>query len=608
MKYFCGFSLFSMVTCLAWGLAGFLGTGCSSAAPLSSMELGVLDYPAVSRGGTSAVKLSGEWEFYWNMLLSPGDFRDAGKAAEYMRLPGVWNGYRRENGRLGGTGFATFRMHLLLKEEGEYGFKLGDMETAYRIFVDGREILEMGKVGTTPQTSSPSWERTETYLPLDPGEREVILHVSNFHHRKGGPERPIWFGTGESIRRLIRNRAAWEAFLIGALFIIGLYHFILFAQRKRELSALFLGVFCILMVLRTLFSGEKLFIRIFPWIPWGFAVTFEYINLFLLLPVIAEFYLRLFPGEVSPPAVRGVQIVSGALIVVTVAAPVRIFSYLVYPYDALFILFGGYVLYILVKNTRKWRNGSGVLLIGSLLLLAAGINDVIWTVLPNAPIRLIPSALPLGLFVFILAHSAVLARRFTAALTTAEELTLGLEAKVKERTAELEIEKDKLFQISRIDTLTGLFNRRHLLEILEIEITRKTRYGGTFSIMIFDLDHFKKVNDTYGHPEGDRVLVRFAESLQAELRDSDVCGRFGGEEFLVILPQADVESGVAVAEKIRKSFGRHLFTAGEEDFRVTCSAGVAEHQRGEDSKTIIKRADIGLYQAKSMGRNLVRTG
>ena len=151
------------------------------------------------------------------------------------------------------------------------------------------------------------------------------------------------------------------------------------------------------------------------------------------------------------------------------------------------------------------------------------------------------------------------------------------------------------------DGLTGLANRRHTEERLAAEITRSERYGMPLSVVACDIDNFKTANDTYGHAFGDLVLQQFARVLRETLRDVDVSGRWGGEEFLLILPETTLEGAVDAAERIRLAFAElNLGTAA-----MTVSFGAAEFPRGSDAATFVRSADEALYRAKRRGKNRV---
>jgi len=165
--------------------------------------------------------------------------------------------------------------------------------------------------------------------------------------------------------------------------------------------------------------------------------------------------------------------------------------------------------------------------------------------------------------------------------------------------------QDLLTVYSEIDSLTEVYNRRVLMERLEQEWNRTRRYSTTVAFIMCDIDHFKNVNDTHGHPTGDQVLERIATLLRKSVRSSDMVGRYGGEEFGIIMVNADRASAASAAERYRKKIESMDFHSRRGEFRVTVSFGVAD-SRGKDSvNQLINAADRALYKAKETGRNTV---
>ena len=182
------------------------------------------------------------------------------------------------------------------------------------------------------------------------------------------------------------------------------------------------------------------------------------------------------------------------------------------------------------------------------------------------------------------------------------KLNQELEAKVQERTQELEEKNKELERLATFDRLTGLVNRAKLDEILTAELIRSNRYGNAFGLIMADIDHFKAVNDTHGHQVGDQVLQLFARQLKHGVRDVDVSGRWGGEEFLIICPESDQQGVVTLAESLRTRI-RNLDIEGVG--KKTASFGVTVFEKGDTIETIVGRSDKALYIAKEAGRNRV---
>ena len=170
--------------------------------------------------------------------------------------------------------------------------------------------------------------------------------------------------------------------------------------------------------------------------------------------------------------------------------------------------------------------------------------------------------------------------------------------------------EERIRQLSRTDALTGLSNRRSILESLDHELRRAVRHAWPVSVVILDLDHFKRINDTWGHPAGDQVLRESARLLRECVRDTDEVGRYGGEEFMIILPDASVEQARGVLERCRQRLAdAHILIEGGEVLRVSASFGLSCEQGGSGSaQALINSADAALYRAKENGRNRVEVG
>lgn len=158
------------------------------------------------------------------------------------------------------------------------------------------------------------------------------------------------------------------------------------------------------------------------------------------------------------------------------------------------------------------------------------------------------------------------------------------------------------------DGLTGIPNRASVLEALGRELDRAQRETTPLSVILGDVDHFKRINDTHGHAAGDEVLRATANRLRQSLRPYDVVGRYGGEEFLIVAPGCKLDAAVALAERVRERLTSELVIAGSTELRVTASFGVAELAPSEDLATLVRRADDALYAAKAAGRDRVLVG
>jgi len=179
--------------------------------------------------------------------------------------------------------------------------------------------------------------------------------------------------------------------------------------------------------------------------------------------------------------------------------------------------------------------------------------------------------------------------------------------KIKHLQDDLKRSNELLLELSNTDHLTGLFNRRFLMEGLDKEVQRARRKDGQVALLLLDIDHFKRVNDTYGHMQGDVVLQKVAIHIQKELRSYDIAARYGGEEFVAVLPDTSLKEAFNVAERIRLSVKGMRFAGSLSNEFVTVSLGIALFPSPcfDDIDGLLRSADEALYQAKEQGRNRV---
>ncbi len=175
--------------------------------------------------------------------------------------------------------------------------------------------------------------------------------------------------------------------------------------------------------------------------------------------------------------------------------------------------------------------------------------------------------------------------------------------RLEEKNSEISVINEELKHISTYDSLTSIYNRRKLEEALSEEVALCKRYHNDFSLILLDVDHFKLVNDTHGHDVGDRVLKTIAQLIQENVRELDICGRWGGEEFLIIVRLSSIDQAARLAERIRAGIEAYTF---ENVGQVTVSLGVAAWTEAYDREELLKLSDHRLYKAKIDGRNRVR--
>jgi two-component system, sensor histidine kinase ChiS len=379
-----------------------------------------------NRGGI--VKLDGEWEFYWGKLLTHGDFLQTQppEKSGFMTIPAAWNGYSVDGKKLDGNGFATYRLTVLLSgKTSTLGFRLLDMRTSYSLFADGEKIAFNGTVGTSRAVSTPQYLPMLAIFTPTRDRIEIILQVSNFSHAKGGAFHSIYLGNRNDIHSTQDRNLAFQIFMLGSLLIMAFYHMGMFLLRRNDKSSLYLGVFCLIISIRPLVTGEYYLIQLVPVFNWEMMLKLEYLTLYLGLPVFAMFMNSLFPHEFTNKIIRPIQITGGIFSIVVIAAPAAIYSKTILVYETITLLASAFSVYAIILSYKRKREGSKIFMAGVLILFITVVNEILY----DNMIVDTGNFFPFGLFMFVLSQAFLISMRFSKAFDNIEVLSGELERK-----------------------------------------------------------------------------------------------------------------------------------------------------------------------------------
>jgi PAS domain S-box-containing protein len=381
-------------------------------------EKGILDLTHWDFEKEGPVFLSGEYEFYWEQFVQPSDFSGPSSPAHiFVNVPGFWSNHLLEGKRLPGQGYATYRLRVLLNgEQQSLALRFQDMGTAFTVFVNGEPLGSMGVPGKNRETTVPRYYPQIMPIRESTNHLDTVFHVSNFHHRRGGIWEAIQLGEETQLRDLRERRVGIDLFLFGSIFIMAIYHFGLFFLRRQDRSPLYFGLFCFVVAVRLLTTGERYFVHIFPDMSWGLLLKLEYLSMALAVPAFALFMNSLFSREFSRFYLRFVLAGSLALSVVILLTPGTIFSRLLPVFQGLILLTFLYGLYVLLLTLKHKREGALIFLVGFIILSLGAINDIIHVE------KLVQTGYfaAFGFFVFIFSQASFLSLRFSRALATVE--------------------------------------------------------------------------------------------------------------------------------------------------------------------------------------------
>lgn len=615
-------------------------TGCAKGASAlnPTVENGVINLSGEYLD-VNTVMLNGKWEFYQNRLIPPAQLNSETEK-KYIGVPSSWNKYSKSKGVRSGYGYATYKLTFITDKSGTLALKIPRLHTAYKLWVNGDLKASAGIVGTQRSEMTPQYLPQIAFFQARQGDNEIVIHISNFYHRSGGMLEGIIIGSETQVLALRYKALANNLFLSGILLFMGLYHIIFFFFRRKNYSPLYFGVFCVLIGIRTLLVGESYLLYYFPQLSWEFAHKIMTLTYYLGVPVIATFFLYICPNCFCGAIVKTAQTIGVCFGLLVFFAPARVFSLANPLYQLWSVFISTYILIVLFKTAIYKNKGCWFIVMGALVLILAGLNDIIFysvwlndykTSILRTLIRT-GNLSSFGQLVFVFINSVMLAKSFSDLLDREEiitakltEVNVNLDKIVLQRTKALsdsnnEIEKqkialeranEKLLHVSLIDPLTGVWNRRKYNETIIANWQKCLRQQETIALMMVDIDFFKNYNDAYGHLAGDECLIKVADAINAKFSDSNgIVARYGGEEFIVILTKITEPELIAKANETLKAVEAleilHKDSAVSNYITVSIGASLIIPNKDSSYDSLFGTVDKALYQAKISGRNQLK--
>ena len=390
---------------------------------------GELDLRAPLLNDTSPIALAGQWEFYWGRLLTPEDFqpgKNCPRPTGYSSLPGSWRGKQADGLRLGATGQATYRLRLVTdRDSGCLTLRLFDIHEAYRLWANGELVAQSGVPGTSSETEQPTRSLILADVPFHGHPIELVLQVSNHHFRQGGVTEPILAALPGPLEQAQARDWALSLFFAGSILIMGVYHLVLYAWRKKNPAPLYFGLYCLLVVGYCTTSNSSGWVARLAFPRWD-AQSMEMFSLVCFVcwaSLIFRFLKTLYPAEFHSFLVHFLDIRIPIFFLLAIFAP----GAPLYWFIALCLVqtfaYATYYIFRLALCVRRGRTGAGILLTGLCVQFLAGIND------PLAHLGLVKSVYLVepAVFMFVLAQSLVLSKRFSKSFVSVERLSVELE-------------------------------------------------------------------------------------------------------------------------------------------------------------------------------------
>lgn len=521
---------------------------------------GILNLKQINYSKSKSIKIGGQWDLYYGKLLSPHEVQNA-KTENYYNIPGKLS----EQG-LGNitTGYMTLHLKIIVPEDNVYGIKIDSMFTASDIWVNGIYYGGHGKVGKNFSQEKAIYKPQYLFFNSNNETVDIVINTSTFRDIEPNLKTSI-FGTKDQIMDNLYKSLLLDITTNTIMLFMFIFFIISYFTINKKKENLYFAIMCFLMFLRGLFINSRIFVQIFPNIPYELLSKIAALTFYLFITFYVLFLNDVFDNKVKfkkAVIIFGTMFTTLCLITNnTVYDKMGIWG----QFTCIIIII--YIFYFLIIESHKKNKKAQSNLFSFTILAMTTVNDIlVYTSILNSYYLI-----EYGMLVFV-----------------AIEFILIMNDNSEEHK-----KLDKLYK----DGMTGLYNNEYIKKILSKEISN----DNIFSTIMIDIDDFKKINDNYGHLFGDRVITEVAENLETIVGQQGYVSRYGGDEFLIVLPKFSKKDAVSTAHFIRSSI-KDLNKYYINNAYISLSIGVCENQ----VKTVdecINIVDDLLYIAKKQGKD-----
>jgi diguanylate cyclase (GGDEF)-like protein len=477
---------------------------------------------------------------------------------------------------------------------------------------------ESGKISKNYEAQQMRFKTHILQLPQNVNSGTLVVYLSAQLYKRAGMYGAFDVREFELANKALLSDLASRVALIAIGLLVVFQNFLFYLFRPKERVLLLLAVFAFSVLLRAAVSTDYAYYLLGDPANFDILLRLEYIT--IVWPAVAgvHFFSCLYPAKFSTHVVKLGYLILAVLVTFTLLVHLRHVVDNLFYYQGILGIFSLYAMWLVVHSMIAKSHRTVLMIISGFVLFGGVLNDVIAAL--SSSYNLYISEFTLFLFLF--AQTQYHSLRFVSALDMAEHLTGNLQHEVAEKTKELSIrnleledkadylkvQHDRIKELSETDHLTGLYNRQTFDGYFDMKFTQATQQAANLSLVMLDIDDFKKINDGYGHQVGDECLKAVAQYLrQTNLRKDDFVARYGGEEVVIVLANTDIKGAEEISQRICDGLSQIELNADEGTIVLTASFGVAEltYNQANNTTQLLKLADDALYQAKAQGKNQV---
>ncbi len=476
-----------------------------------------LDSDHIGKG----VRLDGNWEFYWNRhALYDEIVARTVRADGYMKVPGIWRGKTVNGNPLPGHGSVSYRVtvHLPHGEFTDLALSIGSIGTAYSLFVNGSRVGGCGMIGRDQSTMTPRISNSIYPVPPVSGTFDIVLHVSNYFERNGGIWNPITLGTVTTVSRIMNVEFAFDLFICGILFIMGIYHLFMFVFRRKERGSLMFGLYCLVFSLRVALVNTRLLHVMSVVNIWPYLYKLEFMTFYAGVPIFTLLIYYLYRRVFNQHVLKAVLAISSVFIMLLIFLPTSYVSYTLTPFQLFTLMTGGYVIYVLIRSLYYSYEGAGLFLAGMIILFLTTIADII-----RAQFVInIRHVSPIGFTIVLVLQSIIMAKRFSSSFNKVEKLTSDL---------------------FTTNLAYARFVPHEMLDLLNLKSINAVSLGSSverdMTVLFADIRDFTSMSESMTPQENFNFLNSFYGRISPVIRrHGGFIDKYIGDGFIVLFPHS----------------------------------------------------------------------